>query len=113
MFTISVMIIVLFQVLYLVGKLIYTQYTNRKQSRDTVDTECAYANMNLSYRDRNRELGRLAQPPGDNSEDEKDMENCIKFFPPAYIQRYVAVQKVLEDARYRGKIRKVHIFLYF
>lgn len=105
MFTIIVMIIVLFQVLYIFGKLIYNRYTSRKQSHDIVDKECPHANMNISFRDRNQEI--LAQPPGDNSDDEKDMETCIKFFPPAYIQRYVTVQKILEDPRYKGKIRKV------
>lgn len=40
-------------------------------------------------------------------------EENIKFFPPAYIQRYAAVADVLSSERYRGKLRKVfrfHIF---
>lgn len=40
-------------------------------------------------------------------------EENIKFFPPAYVQRYAAVADVLSSDRYRGKLRKVfrfHIF---
>ncbi|KAG7188172.1 hypothetical protein KM043_013389 [Ampulex compressa] len=31
----------------------------------------------------------------------------VKFFPPAYVQRYVTVSDILMDQKYHGKIRKV------
>ena len=34
-------------------------------------------------------------------------EKPLRFFPPAYVQRYVAVTDVLNDTKYRGKLRKV------
>ena len=103
------MIIVLFHVLYLFGKLIYTRYNRRRQAEDSdnVNVVCGYENMSLPLKDRKSGLEKIAQPPGDTSDDEKDLECTVKFFPPAYIQRYVAVQAALEDARYRGKLRKV------
>lgn len=48
-----------------------------------------------------------------NPETPQSFEENIKFFPPAYIQRYAAVADVLSCERYRGKLRKVfrfHIF---
>ncbi|XP_033227680.1 uncharacterized protein LOC117179734 [Belonocnema kinseyi] len=102
------MIIVIFHVFYLLGQLIYKRYNLRKQ-RQTVDianTECCGV-MYLPSKDRNTAMEKLAQPPGDTSDDEVDMESKITFFPPAYIQRYIAVQAVLEEARHRGKLRKV------
>lgn len=35
----------------------------------------------------------------------------ILFFPPVYVQRYTVVKNVLEDERWRGKIRKVRLCL--
>ena len=103
------MIIVLFHVLYLFGKLIYTRYNCCKQTQttDTAITECCGGVMDSPRKNRNFAMEKLAQPPGDNSDDEPDLESKISFFPPAYIQRYIAVQGVLEEARYRGKLRKV------
>ena len=34
-------------------------------------------------------------------------EKPLRFFPPAYVQRYVAVTDILNDTKYRGKLRKV------
>lgn len=109
----TVMIIVLFHVFYLLGKLIYRRYNCCKQTQvsDIVNTECCGV-MYLPSKDRNSAMGKLAQPPGDTSDDEVDMESKITFFPPAYIQRYIAVQAVFEEARYRGRIRKVLMIYY-
>lgn len=35
----------------------------------------------------------------------------IRFFPPVYIQRYLAVKNILQDERWCGKIKKVGMFL--
>ena len=35
----------------------------------------------------------------------------ILFFPPVYVQRYTVVKNILEDERWRGKIRKVRMCL--
>lgn len=44
--------------------------------------------------------------PGDDCE---DSEPNIRFFPPAYIQRYNSVVEILESEPYNGKIRKVNL----
>lgn len=48
-----------------------------------------------------------------DSETSRSFEENIKFFPPAYIQRYAAVADVLSCERYRGKLRKVFRFRIF
>jgi hypothetical protein len=35
----------------------------------------------------------------------------IRFFPPVYSQRYIAVKNILENDSWCGKIRKVSLFL--
>jgi hypothetical protein len=35
----------------------------------------------------------------------------IRFFPPVYVQRYIAVKNILQNERWCGKIRKVGLFL--
>ena len=52
------------------------------------------------------ERGHMMRDPEAPQEHE---EKPLRFFPPAYVQRYVAVTDVLNDTKYRGKLRKVDI----
>ena len=61
------------------------------------DTVNAEPELNITEEDR-----RMIDPEAPQS-----FEENIKFFPPAYIQRYAAVADVLNSDRYRGKIRKI------
>jgi hypothetical protein len=45
------------------------------------------------------------------SEAEFEPARGIRFFPPVYIQRYLAVKNILQDERWCGKIKKVGMFL--
>ena len=46
----------------------------------------------------------------DDNQPQEDEED-IKFNPPAYVQRYEAVEKALLDKRYRGQLKKVSLLL--
>lgn len=97
------MIIVLLHVIYFFGKFIYQNY--RSKRRETMDNDTVNAEPELNITEEDR---RMIDPEAPQS-----FEENIKFFPPAYIQRYAAVADVLNSDRYRGKIRKVfrfHIF---
>lgn len=61
------------------------------------DTDNTVPRLNISESDR-----RMRDP-----EAPQDFEENIKFFPPAYIQRYAAVADVLSSDKYRGKLRKI------
>ncbi|XP_015606108.1 uncharacterized protein LOC107272936 [Cephus cinctus] len=86
------MIIVLFHVLYLLGRIIYNTFQGK---RATIIKE------------------EISLDIVENSENDFDYKfyQCeimgLKFYPPVYVQRYVAVQNVLSSERYSGKIRKV------
>lgn len=109
------MIIVLFHVFYLLGQYIYKNY-RVKRLRSLCDA--AKESEKSSFSQQTYEMF------SDNSydDDEKSLaSNCheaeqMKFKPPAYIQRYNAVQNILNDPVYSGKIRKVlihyHIQIY-
>lgn len=97
------MIIVLFHVIYFFGKFVYQNYLSKRQKTMDNDTVNMEPGLNISESDR-----RVIDP-----EAPQDFEQNIKFFPPAYIQRYAAVADILSSERYRGKLRKVfhfHIF---
>lgn len=50
----------------------------------------------------------------DSEAPQEHEEKPLRFFPPAYVQRYVAVTDVLNDTKYRGKLRKViRTFLFY
>ncbi|XP_060812750.1 uncharacterized protein LOC132905464 [Bombus pascuorum] len=90
------MIIVLFHVIYFFGKFVYQNYRNKRQKamdNETVNTE---PKLKLSESDR-----RMRDPEA------SPVEETIKFFPPAFIQRYTAVADVLGCEKYRGKLRKI------
>lgn len=98
------MFVVIFHMIYLFGKYVYDNYRDRKASKSSnngTGEETA--------------TGRYA--PDDYEDDIEDeytellplerFSNPIKFSPPAYIQRYLAVGSVLKDPKYANKLRKV------
>nr|XP_003699897.1 PREDICTED: uncharacterized protein LOC100881302 [Megachile rotundata] len=91
------MIIVLFHVLYLFGKFVYQNYRIKKQkaiSNEVINTQKPLEISENDYRMRDPEA------PQDFE------QKSIKFFPPAYVQRYVAVSNVLNSPKYQGKLCK-------
>ncbi|KAK2584717.1 hypothetical protein KPH14_007050 [Odynerus spinipes] len=93
------MILVLFHVLYLVGKYVYNNYHIKKRKI-------------TSNQARNVETPRIVSEEVYNMIDAEapqdyEMTNIIRFFPPAYIQRYTAVSDIFLSNKYKGKIRKV------
>ncbi|XP_017880893.1 uncharacterized protein LOC108625403 isoform X2 [Ceratina calcarata] len=91
------MILVLFHVLYFFGKFVYQSYrTKRRAIKDeTIGTEKRFNVSDADFMLRDCEV-------------RQDFEQkSIKFFPPAYVQRYVAVIDVLRNSMYQGKLRKV------
>ncbi|XP_015433684.1 PREDICTED: uncharacterized protein LOC107189628 isoform X2 [Dufourea novaeangliae] len=92
------MIIVLFHVLYLLGKFVYQNYNvnKRKGINDAVtDTKKRFEISERDY--------MMKDPEAPQDYEEKS----VRFFPPAYLQRYVAVSDVLNSPKYQGKLRKV------
>lgn len=93
------MIIVLFHVLYLLGKIVYRSYKcgcHPNSAMEPDDKEC-----DDSVKGRSNLKRRLSDP-----HDEEERAN-IRFSPPAYIQRYTMVHDVLMAPRYGGKLHKV------
>ncbi|XP_076673709.1 hen1 methyltransferase isoform X1 [Andrena cerasifolii] len=93
------MIIVLFHVLYLFGKFVYQSYRVKRQPAAVDDvvtgTEARFDTSESPY--------TMRDPEAPQEPEEKP----LRFFPPAYVQRYVAVSDILNDTKYRGKLRKV------
>lgn len=97
------MIIVLFHVIYFIGKFVYQNY--RSKGQKTMDNNTVNMEIELNVSESDRSVI--------NPETPQNFEQNIKFFPPAYIQRYAAVADILSSERYQGKLRKVfrfHIF---
>nr|XP_034194239.1 MATH and LRR domain-containing protein PFE0570w isoform X1 [Osmia lignaria] len=92
------MIIVLFHVLYLFGKFVYQNYRIRKEK--AIDNEVTNTQKPLEISEKDY---RMIDPEA--AQDFK--EKSLRFFPPAYVQRYVAVSEVLNSFKYQGKLRKV------
>ena len=93
------MIIVLFHVLYFFSKFVYQNYGNKKQKAiidDTINTDIQFKISERDY--------KMIDPSASQDFEEKS----IKFFPPAYLQRYIAVADVID--KYHGKLRKVQYF---
>lgn len=93
------MIIVLFHVLYFFSKFVYQNYGNKKQKAindDTINTDIQFKISERDY--------KIIDPSAPQDFEEKS----IKFFPPAYLQRYIAVADVID--KYHGKLRKVQCF---
>ncbi|XP_071879014.1 hen1 methyltransferase [Bombus fervidus] len=91
------MIIVLFHVIYFFGKFVYQNYRNKRQKamdNRTVNTEPGLKTSESDH--------KVIVP-----EASQHFEENIKFFPPAYIQRYAAVADILSCERYQGKLRKI------
>ncbi|XP_072743769.1 uncharacterized protein Hen1 [Anoplolepis gracilipes] len=105
------MIIVLFHVFYLLGQYIYKNYRIKKlralcdatKETEPLSEQQTYEMFNDSSFDDNNDDDDDEKPPASNYHDKEP----IKFYPPAYIQRYNAVQDVLSHPMYREKIRKV------
>ncbi|KOC66014.1 Small RNA 2'-O-methyltransferase [Habropoda laboriosa] len=92
------MIIVLFHVLYLFGKFVYQNYRTNKRKALNDDAVIEEKQFKISERDY-----KLRDP-----EAPQDIEkHVVRFFPPAYIQRYVAVSDLLSRSKYQGKLRKI------
>lgn len=92
------MIIVLFHVLYFVGKFVYQNYRTKKgksTNDEAVNAEKQFKISESDYKMRDPEAPQDLE------------EHSIKFFPPAYVQRYKAVSDVLNNINYQGKLRKV------
>ena len=98
------MIIVFFHVLYLIGKMVYNNYYSGKPNDNDKMDEKSLEPVNrwkrhdpeTAYADENEDNNRPKAP---------------RFSPPVYIQRYVAVQKVLVDPRYKDKLKKVQFVI--
>lgn len=93
------MIIVLFHVLYLLGKFVYQNYGVKKQKA----VENAMMNTEKQFVISERVYMMVDPESPQDNEDDK----TLKFFPPAYVQRYVAVSDILNSSKYQGKLRKV------
>ncbi|XP_070156491.1 putative uncharacterized protein DDB_G0282129 isoform X2 [Polyergus mexicanus] len=96
------MIIVLFHVFYLFGQYIYKNYRIKRLRAlcDVAkDTESSFEMLSDNSRDDNDDK----KPPTSKYRERKG----LKFDPPAYVQRYSAVQDILDHPMYKGKIRKV------
>ncbi|XP_066588339.1 uncharacterized protein Hen1 [Prorops nasuta] len=96
------MIFVLFHVLYLLGKIAYKNYISIKTVSDknvssTVENEIKEESCKPSGFCDTKEL---------KSNDEEERSD-LRFYPPAYIQRYKAVGKIFENPKYKKKLRKV------
>lgn len=105
------MIIVLFHVFYLFGQYIYKNYRIKKLRAlcdAAKDTESSSEPQNYEMFSDN------SSRDDDDNDDEKPPTSKyreregLKFDPPAYIQRYSAVQDILNDPMYKGQIRKVY-----
>lgn len=93
------MIIVLFHVLYLLGKFVYQNYGVKKQKA----VENAMMNTEKQFVISERVYMMVDPESPQDNEDDK----TLKFFPPAYVQRYVAVSDILNSSKYQGKLRKI------
>ncbi|XP_014471842.1 PREDICTED: uncharacterized protein LOC106742963 [Dinoponera quadriceps] len=94
------MFLVVFQMLYLFGKYIYNNYRDRKApSSDVAEGETANHVVNND--------NRIQVEIDDAELLPLEISQIVKFSPPAYIQRYLAVANVLNDPKYGGKLRKV------
>lgn len=93
--------IVLFHTCLIVTRLflrVISEFTFRKYQ--TVN-EKQETGVIFSLTDNNIIIGEAKFEPGEG----------ILFFPPVYVQRYSVVKNILEDERWRGKIRKVRLFV--
>lgn len=93
------MIIVFFHVLYLIGKMVYDNYNTARTEDENANVE----GHSTCLPAKNSQIRHGDIP--DTAFD--DIPESPRFSPPAYIQRYLAVQKVLADPRHKGKIKKV------
>lgn len=90
------MIFALFHVLYIVGKFLYENYSKSNKTTPTIMSE------ETEY----QQISEASRTMID-AEAEQTYESSIKFNPPAYIQRYLAVLDIIQDPIYQGQIRKV------
>ncbi|XP_043253806.1 uncharacterized protein LOC122398197 isoform X1 [Colletes gigas] len=93
------MIIVVFHILYLLGKFVYQNYGAKKQK--AVDDAVMDPEKPFEISER---IYLMVDPETPQYDDNK---KPIRFFPPAYVQRYTAVSDVLNSSKYRGTLRKV------
>ncbi|XP_043274722.1 uncharacterized protein Hen1 [Venturia canescens] len=107
------MIIVFFHVLYLIGKIVYDNYQcNRltKKDKNGDDEEACSSpqppvpQCKVNDCQQNSYVRDLYDA---DYEDNDDFPRAPRFSPPAFIQRYLAVVKVLTDVKYHKKIKKV------
>lgn len=100
------MIIALFHVFYLFGQYIYKNYCVKRLKALCDAAKDTESSSGLQIYE------MLSDNTRDDSNDEKPTSKYrekegLKFDPPAYIQRYSAVQDILDDPMYKGEIRKV------
>ncbi|XP_050466174.1 probable serine/threonine-protein kinase DDB_G0278845 [Cataglyphis hispanica] len=102
------MIIVLFHVFYLFGQYIYKNYCIKRPralcdaAKDT-ESSSELQNYEMFSDNSSRDNDNDEKPPTSKYREREG----LKFDPPAYIQRYSAVQNILSDPMYKGQIRKV------
>ena len=124
--------IILFHAIYLLGEYAFNKYFSRKFSFDNheeifirsydispiasdEEEDFDFVTNNSDIEPNSIEILRhqmMMRNNLRNSGSEDEVENSksnIKFSPPAFIQRYMAVQNVLQDKKYTGKIKKVWI----
>lgn len=98
------MFVVIFHMLYLLGKYVYDNYHVKKASapsKDAADGETS---------DRQHVNDNKVQAEVDETQPVPlaELSQTVKFSPPVYIQRYLAVSNVLSDPKYEKKLRKVN-----
>ncbi|KAJ8680840.1 hypothetical protein QAD02_016627 [Eretmocerus hayati] len=104
------MIIVLFHLAYLLGKLVYRRLGASSTRKMLPLNPQADVVLEASQAPASNEsiVGLKRRFSGDDLDEEGRCN--IKFSPPAYIQRYEAVLGVLTDPRYGKKLKKVADF---
>lgn len=89
---------------YLFGKYVYDSYLDKKANTPSSnDTKEGKVDSRDVLNDNKVQVAANDMLSLSSAE----LPSVVKFSPPAYIQRYLAVMSVLNDPKYSGKLRKV------
>lgn len=114
------MIIVLFHVIYLLGKLAYRRYNSSAKTatnNEIVEQQSLIREIDFGedfndiWSNAMSNSSRLQRRNSNSDDDYEESKSTIKFSPPAYIQRYQAVSNIL--TQYHGKLQKVMTINFF
>lgn len=98
------MYIVIFPILFMLGKYVYNNYLDKKTNASSNDD---VANGETSDRQRALDDNRVEVFDDTRFMPLAEVSETVKFWPPAYMQRYLAVANVLSNPKYATKLRKV------